>query len=402
MARALEDVKIVELGELVSAPYASKLMADMGAEVIKIERPGAGDRARTRGPFPGGKPNPETSGLFLYLNTNKLGVTLDVATAEGFEIFEKLIAGADILIHNVVPPEMDRIGLTYERLSKINPRLIMTSITPWGMTGPYRNWRAEELTVWAAGGICVLNGAGPKFPDLPPLKAFGHQAGFQGGVHAAAVTMGALLGRLRDGTAQHIDVSVQEVVAALGELAFEQWPYVGLIASRLGQRPVQPIAILQCKDGYIFLCCIEEHQWRAYVDLMGNPEWANEEIFADGFRRAASWDALEIFLQEHASQQSVLDLYLRASEKRIPVSPVSTMGDLVNSEHLRVRGFFVEITQPVAGTHLYPGAPLKCHGTPWEIRMPAPTLGQHNQQVFCGRLGIGAARLAALKGKGIV
>ena len=100
-------------------------------------------------------------GLFLYLNTNKLGVTLDVATAEGFEIFEKLIAGADILVHNVIPPEMDRVGLTYDRLKKINPNLIMTSITPWGLEGPYRNWRAEDLTIWAAGGVCVLNGGGP-------------------------------------------------------------------------------------------------------------------------------------------------------------------------------------------------------------------------------------------------
>ena len=121
MAGALSDVKIVELGELVAAPYASKLMADMGAEVIKIERPGVGDRARTRGPFPKDEPHPDKSGLFLYLNTNKLGVTLDIATAEGFEIFEKLIAGADILIHNVIPPEMDRVGLTYDRLKENQP-----------------------------------------------------------------------------------------------------------------------------------------------------------------------------------------------------------------------------------------------------------------------------------------
>src|SRR5262249_15722841 len=145
MAGALSDVKIVELGELVAAPYAAKLMADMGAEVIKIERPGIGDRARTPGPFPKDHPHPQKSGPYLYLNTNKFGLTLDIATAEGFEIFEKLVAGADILIHNVIPPEMDRVGLSWDRLAKINPKLIMTSITPWGMEGPYRNWRAEDL-----------------------------------------------------------------------------------------------------------------------------------------------------------------------------------------------------------------------------------------------------------------
>jgi len=135
MAAALSDVKIVELGELVAAPYATKLMADMGAEVIKIERPGDGDRGTHARPVSEGPTASRKSGLFLYLNTNKLGVTLDIATEEGFETFTKLIAGADILVHNVIPPEMDRVGLSYDKLRKVNPKLIMTSITPWDSTG---------------------------------------------------------------------------------------------------------------------------------------------------------------------------------------------------------------------------------------------------------------------------
>src|ERR1700677_845035 len=143
MAGALSSLKIVEIGEMASAPYASKLMADMGAEVIKIERPGRGDPSRLRGPFPGGQPHPEKSGLFLYLNSNKLGVTLDIARPEGFDLLEKLVAQADVLIHNVWPPDMDRVGLNYERFLKVNPRLVMTSITPYGLTGPNRNLHAE-------------------------------------------------------------------------------------------------------------------------------------------------------------------------------------------------------------------------------------------------------------------
>src|SRR5258706_3868273 len=131
MAGALSSLKIVEVGEMVSAPYCSKLLADMGAEVIKVERPKIGDRARTRGPCPGDQSHPEKSGLFLYLNTNKRGVTLDIAQPEGFELLEKLAADADILIHNVVPVEMDRVGLNFERMNKVNPKLIMTSITPF-------------------------------------------------------------------------------------------------------------------------------------------------------------------------------------------------------------------------------------------------------------------------------
>jgi crotonobetainyl-CoA:carnitine CoA-transferase CaiB-like acyl-CoA transferase len=402
MAGALSDLKIVELGELVSAPYASKLMADMGAEVIKIERPRIGDSSRRRGPFPRDEAHPEKSGLFLYLNTNKLGVTLDVATPEGFELFERLIAGADILIHNVVPPEMDRVGLTYERLARVNPRLIMTSITPWGIDGPYRNWRAEDLTVWAAGGVCVLNGGGPEHPELPPLKTFGHQSGYQGGVHGAVATMGALMARLRDGEGQHVEVSLQETIASMLEMTFEYWPYMKTVANRLGAKPIAPVETMEAKDGYIYICCIEDHQWDRLVEVMGSPEWAKEDIFADRFKRAASWDALKVFLGEYVSQQTVLGLYKAAQAKRVPLAPVSTMGDLLNSEHLKARGFFVEIAQPVAGTHKYPGAPLKYEKTPWEIRRPAPTLGQHNEEVFGGRLGLEKARLNQLINKGVI
>jgi crotonobetainyl-CoA:carnitine CoA-transferase CaiB-like acyl-CoA transferase len=402
MAGALSSLKIIEIGEQVSAPYASKLMADMGAEVIKIERPLAGDRARTRGPFPGGTPHQEKSGLFLYLNANKYGVTLDIARPEGMELLEKLAAQADVLMHNVAPPDLDRIGLNFERIRKVNPRIVMTSITPYGMDGPYRNWRAEDLTLWSAGGVCVVNGGGAEHPEMPPLKTFGQQAGFQGAVHGAVATMGAVFAQLRDGEGQHVDVSVQESIAAQLELFFEYWPYMGLIASRLGRKPIQPVESLQAKDGWIYVCCIEEHQWRAFVEVMGDPQWANEEIFADRAKRGENWEALKIFLDEYVSQQTVLDLYRKVQAKRVPFAPVSTMGDLLNSEHLKARGFFVEIAHPLAGTQTYPGAPLKYSATPWEIRMPAPTLGQHNEEIFGKRLGLGAARVAELKRTGVI
>jgi crotonobetainyl-CoA:carnitine CoA-transferase CaiB-like acyl-CoA transferase len=402
MAGALSSLKIVEIGEMASAPYASKLMADMGAEVIKVERPGIGDHARVRGPFPGRQPHPEKSGLFLYLNTNKLGVTLDIARPEGFEILERLVAQADVLIHNVAPLEMDRVGLNFERLSKVNRRLVMTSITPYGLTGPWRNLRAEDLTVWSAGGVCVLNGAGPDHPERPPLKTFGNQSGYQGGVHGAVATMAAVMAQLRDGEGQHVDVSCQECIASQLELTFEYWPYMKMIATRLGKKPIQPLEAMQCKDGWIYLCCVEEHQWKGFVEVMGNPEWAGEEIFSDRLKRGENWEALAIFLEEYVKEQTVLDLYRKAQEKRVPFAPVSTMGDLLSSEHLKARGFFVEIAQPVAGTHKYPGAPLKYGATPWEIRLPAPTLGQHNGEIFSQRLGLSSARLGELKRTGVI
>ncbi|HLW70391.1 MAG TPA: CoA transferase [Candidatus Binataceae bacterium] len=402
MPAALSSLKIVEVGEMVSAPYAAKLMADLGAEVIKIERPGIGDGARRRGPFPGGTSHQEKSGLFLYLNANKYGVTLDLARAEGMELLDRLCADADILIHNVAPPDMARIGLDFARMRRVNPRLVMTSITPYGLTGPWRDWRAEDLTLWSAGGICVINGGGMDHPEMPPLRAFGSQSGFQGGVHGAVATLGAVMAALRDGEGQHVDVSIQESLAAQLELFFEYWPYMGVIANRLGRKPIQPLEAMQCKDGWIYLCCVEEHQWRAFVEVMGNPEWANEEIFADRLKRADNWEALRIFLEEYVSHQTVLDLYKKVQAKRVPFAPVSTMGDLLNSEHLKARGFFVEIPHPEAGTHKYPGAPLKYSATPWEIRLPAPVLGQHNAEIFGARLGLSAARLAELQRAGVI
>lgn len=399
--RALEGVRILECGHLVSAAYATKLMADMGAEVIKIEDPGRGDLARQRGPYPGNTPHPEKSGLFLYLNTNKQGVTLDLRQAAGQDIFHRLLKNADALIHNYHPTAMASRGLDYATLEKVNPRLVMTSIAPFGLSGPHKDYQATDLTLWSAGGIAWLNGGGPGTDDMPPLKAFGQQAGFQAGVNAGIATLGALFSRLSTGEGQHVEVSVQECLLSILELTFEFYPYMGVIASRLGQKPIQPLDFLECRDGWIFLCCVEEHQWKNFLDLMGNPEWAGEEIFADRIRRGANWDALKPLLQEWIQDQSVMELYDKAQARRVPIAPVSTMGDLFANEHLKARGFFATITHPATGPLQYPGALYKFSESLWEIRRPAPLLGQHNDEVY-GLLGLSRTEIEQLKSQGTI
>jgi crotonobetainyl-CoA:carnitine CoA-transferase CaiB-like acyl-CoA transferase len=280
--RALEGISIVECGHLASAAYATKLMADMGAEVIKIEEP-TGDQARQRGPYPGHVPHPEKSGLFLYLNTNKYGVTLNLTHPRGQDVFHRLLKDADLLVHNYHPTEMARHGLDYNALAKVNPSLVMTSIAPFGLSGPHKDYQATDLTLWNAGGIAYLNGGGPGTDDMPPLKTFGQQSGYQAGVNAAIASLGALFGRLTTKEGQHIEVSTQESLLSILELTFEFFPYMGVVASRVGQKPIQPLDFLECKDGWVFLCCVEEHQWKNFVDLMGSPEWVNEPIFADRF-----------------------------------------------------------------------------------------------------------------------
>lgn len=400
-ARALEGFRIIECGEMVSAAYAAKLMADMGAEVIKIEEPASGDAARQRGPFPGRLPHPEKSGLFLYLNTNKRGITLNLEDRRGQKIFARLITQADLLIHNYHPTRMPALGLEYERLARLNPSLVMTSITPFGFSGPHKDYQATDLTLWNAGGLCYLNGGGPGSEHLPPLKPFGQQAGFQAGVHAAVASLGALFARVADGLGQHIDFSVQECLMGMAEFAPVMASYAGLVVSRLGTKPLQPLDLMECKDGWIFLCCVEEHQWRAFVEIMDSPQWAEEPLFADRLKRAENWDALKLLLQEWVTDQSADELYRRAQARRIPFAPVSTMGDLLSSEHLKARGFFAEIVHPVAGTFAYPTVPYQFSATPWTLRRPAPCLGQHNAEVY-GGVGMRAQEVEHLKQAGII
>ena len=400
--QALAGVRVLECGEMVSAAYAGKLMADLGADVMKVEAPRHGDAARRRGPYPRGVPDPEKSGLFLYLNTNKRGITLDLRQSRGRELLAELADTTDLLIHNFLPAEMPDMGIQFEALSRRNPRLVLVSITPFGLSGPHRDYQATDLTLWNAGGVASLNGGGPTAGDLPPLKAFGQQSEFQGGLNAAVAGLGALWARERDGHGQHVSISIQESVAAILELAFEFWPYMGMVASRLGQKPIQPVDFIECRDGWIFLCCIEEHQWQTWVEIMGTPEWASMELFENRLTRAANWDALKLFLQEWAQEHGVDELYHAGQARRVPLAPVSTMADLLASDHLKSRGFFAVIDHPRAGQFEYPGAPYKFSHTPWAIRRPAPLLGQHNQEVLSERLRLSDTELQRLRAEGVV
>ena len=382
MPRALEGVTVVELNNTQAAAYGAKLMADLGATVIKVEPP-HGDPARALGPFPNHEPHAEKSGTFLYLNTNKQGVTLDITTSSGRDALDKLLATADVLMHDFTPSQADALGLTWQRIHPVNGNLVMTSIFPFGASGPKRDYASTDLTLLSAGGWTWLNGW-PGHPEMPPLKPYGMQSSYQGGVTAAVSTMGALYARQRGlAKGQHIEISVQECIASILEMTLPMHSYMEVPAVRWGQRPIQVIDFFQCKDGaWVFALTIEEHQWQHLVELMDTPEWATWDVAANRFVRASNWDALRPYMEEWVSQWNADDLYRAAQEKRVPFAPVSTLSDLVKSEHLNARGFFVEVAHPEAGKLKHAGAPYKLSKTPWEIRSPAPTLGQHNDAVL--------------------
>jgi crotonobetainyl-CoA:carnitine CoA-transferase CaiB-like acyl-CoA transferase len=397
---ALAGVRIVECGDFVAPSFAAKQLADLGADVVKIERPGRGDTARHRGPY-AGPADPNRSGFYLYLNTNKRGIAVDLERPEGREILARLARDADLVIHNVAPRDIAASGLDDAALRAANPRLVVTSISPFGLDGPNRDLRVHDINLWAGGGAASLNGGGPGSDDMPPLKGFGHQAGFQTGLNAAVASLGAVYAALVGGQGQLVEVSMQECVTSILEMAYEFYPYMGLVASRLGRKPIQPLDFLECKDGWIFICCVEEHQWQRFVELAGSPEWASMEFFDNRISRAANWDALQIFLGEYAAERTVDELYHEAQARRIPFAPVSTMGDLLSSEHLKARGFFVTLDDGAGGGVTMPGAPYVHGATPWRIRKRAPRLGEDTDAVLSD-LGYDDAARARLRDAGVI
>jgi crotonobetainyl-CoA:carnitine CoA-transferase CaiB-like acyl-CoA transferase len=390
-------LKIVECGQGVSAAFGAKLLADLGAQVIKVEAP-EGDLTRRRGPFPPGSEDPEKSGTFIYLNTNKRGITVDLAQAAGQQLLSELLNRADILIHNVPPAQRAAWGLENAALLGRHPRLIVAAISVFGGSGPYASYKGYELTASNASGWAFLSPGASPYPELPPLKCFGSQCDFQGGVHAAMTILAAYFHRLKSGDAgQVIEVSEQEAVAAMLEMNLMHYTYAGRETSRLGSRALGPWFIADCADGQIFVLAVEEDQWQRLVELMGNPEWAREELFKDRLSRAQNMDALKALMAEWLAGWKVQDLYRAAQEHRVPFAPINTMRSLYESEHLRARNFFVEIDQSGIGKIRVPGMPSQFGKSFWAIRRPAPRLGEHNEEVFCGELGLTKERLGELR-----
>lgn len=367
---------------MISATYATKLMADLGADVVKVEPPD-GDEARRRGPYPSGhEGNPETSGLFLYLNANKRGVVLDLSSDRGREGLERLLGNADVLVHNFTLDQASEAGIDADAIGRRYPKLVHTWVTPFGLSGPHARWEGTNLTVVSAGGWASVTPGNSQLEDEPPLKAFGSQADFQAALHAAVATMGALFARRQTGRGQLVEISAQECIAAALELALVTYTYTGRIASRLGIRTSAPMEIMECKDGLIFVMTADPHQWDAFVRVMGNPEWASWEIFDDRFKRGQNRDALKPLIEDWLRERTVQEVFDLAGEARLPFAPVSNISDLVDSPHLKARGFFVTVRHPEFGELKMPGAPYILPDGGWEIRRSAPRLGQHNAELL--------------------
>jgi crotonobetainyl-CoA:carnitine CoA-transferase CaiB-like acyl-CoA transferase len=397
MDRALSGLKVVEYAHFIAGPYCAKMMAGLGAEVIKVEEP-EGDPARQRGPFLDDLPHPERSGLFLYLNANKLGVTLNLRCATGLEMFQRLVAQADVLIEDSPPALARELGIHYQAFREVNPALVMTSITDFGQSGPYRDYKSCNLVANHMGGIGYLTpGIMPSLEEGSPLKGGGHQADFMAALSAAIVTMAAVYERRRTGEGCHLDLSEYEAVAAIAGRDIAAYSYEGTLPQRHKAMATGSFGLVPCRDGYFQVHCRRNEEWRSFLEVLGCPELVSDERFLTPELRTENWSVLKPLLAQHAMHQSKEELYRRLQARRLACAPANTIADAFDSPHLATRGFPVNIEHPAAGRVRYPGGPYLLSQTPWQVERPAPLLGQHNEEVFCERLGFSKEELARLR-----
>lgn len=387
----------------------AKILADLGCDVIKIEKPG-GSPARNIGPFYHDIPDSEKSLFWLAYNTNKRGITLDIETADGQRLFKRLAEHADFVVESFSPGCLEKLDLGYSALSSLNPRIILTSITPFGQTGPYRDYQSCDLVNMALGSPMYVTGD----PDRPPVRISLPQAHLHAGAQAAAASLIAHYHREMTGEGQWVDVSIHESLIMTTLWLQECWDTNKQVIRRAGisqQRPGSGISsqvTWRCKDGWIswlVLGGVAAHFARKLS------EWAESEGHGDDFLRKIDWDNFDISRETQESQDRIADamrrffmvhtkteLYQGALERGIPLYPISKIEDVFSNPQLGARRYWTELQHEELGTSItYPGAFVTTSGVPCQPRNRAPLVGEHNEEVYCSKLGLTEKDLINLK-----
>ena len=396
-AGLLSGIRVLDLGSGISGPCCAKILADYGAEVIKVEPPGTGDPSRRMGPFAGDDPDPEKSLTFLYLNTNKKGVTLDPSSPTGRKIMDRLLADADVLVENNPPAQSKAMGLDYDSLAATNPQLVVTSITPFGQTGPYRDFQATDIVTYALSGLMYHTGDS----DKEPLRNVLDQSFYVAGANAAAATQVALFARLTSSGGQHVDVSA---AACLGAHLVQPVPYYNYMGAIKGRRPVRGAGfdeLMPARDGYVAPSVQGSQPWATIASLIGLEELQDEK-FATEAGRIAYGEELKKLLIKGLAQWDRMPLFLASGERRLVFGMAQDAGNLANCPHLQAREFFVDVDHPVVGPAPYPGMAVRLPGETITASQPAPLLGQHNAEVFGRELGYPPEDLISLRTQGVI
>ncbi len=384
---------------MVAGPYCGKLLADLGADVVKVEPP-EGDPARQAGPFPPSGPDPECSAMFLYLNTSKRGIVVDLGSPAGTGVLRRLLGWADVCIDGLGVGRFEALGLDWPALSALNPRLVYTSITPYGRSGPRATVGGDELTLIHAGGLGNLLPTRSESIERAPVKMGGHPVGYHGGLAAALATLAAVIGRRLTGRGRCIDISLQEVVLSLVRNNLAGSRYQGTTWSRVPDRP-PAMGRMRTRDGYIVIGTPEDHHFRAFRELLGNPDWL----------AGREWESLEYRihhlmevtdrLDAWMAQQGKHEMHHRAARQGIAAGPINSVADVLADEQYAARGYFRELAHPRAGTLRYPGWPYRMTATPPGFSRAAPRLGEHTDAV-CAGVGYTVEEVRELRQRGVL
>ena len=387
------------------AVFCGKLLADYGADVVKVEPPG-GDPTRNKAPFIGDEVGIDRSSYFLFYNTNKRSVTIDIDTPKGQELFKKLVKTADVLIESSPVGHMESKGLGFDSLNAINPSLVMASVTPFGQTGPWSGYQSSDLISLAASGFMQITGD----PDGPPLRQGNEQSHFPGAQYAAAAIMGALFYRdMQGGGGQYIDVSQQEAMITYYTDAHPAlaWMQRGENVTRVGTNStlVIPLGAYPSSDGWISAGIITPREWENLSQWMyevtGNEEILNDDYKGGNQDRAPFNDIITALVIDFTTRFTSEELFHQGQERNLVFIPVNTVSDLLVDPQLEASNFWFDIDHAEAGTLRYPLGVFDSEEVS-PTTNPAPHLGQDNEAILCGELGLSQSELFSLRSQGVV
>jgi CoA:oxalate CoA-transferase len=397
MTTPLAGITVLDFGQIYQGPYATFLMAKGGADVIKIEPPG-GEPLRRRVIATGG----ETTLPIAMLNANKRAVTLNLKSPRGRELLKQMVAKADVLLENFSPGTMDGLGVGYDVLKQVNPRLIYATGTGFGISGPDRDNLAMDFTIQAASGIMSVTGD----PSGPPMKAGPTLVDFMGGIHLYAAVITALYQRDHTGEGQLVEVAMQETVYPTLASSYDYHLRTGQVPPRAGNRQAgmsaAPYNAFPTQDGYVAIHVVTEGHWQNLLKAMGRTDLADDPRFRSNTERTANMAATEALVTEWTTSLPKAEIVAAAKRYKIPCAPVRNAIEVMNDAHMHERGMLERIDHPSLGPIVVPNSPLRLHGADRVPPIASPKLGQHNQDVFGTWLGLGESGVASLVADGAI
>ena len=398
----LDGIRVIDLSQGVAGPFSTRLLADQGADVIKVESPTLGDPARRLAPFANTLPGSQAGGTFQYVNLGKRGITLNIACESGRRVLRELVAGAQILVESFEPGVLDTLGLGFRELSKFNPGLVMTSVTNFGQTGPYRHFKADEITQYSMGGPMSVTGS----PDHPPLNLADGIVFHQAGTAAALATMIAFFETEVTGVGEHLDISMMEIQAGnidRRSLTFLAYQYTGDRGGRLAAGGSAVSGVIPTRNGYIAFDGGTPAAMEQLPTLIDAPELAQDPRFTDPNARnePENSEMLQSRILEWALNQDNQTAWRKAQAHRSMAAPINNTADLLADPHYTYRGFWNRI-ETSTGLAAYPGSPLTMGGARVSVRRPASRLGEHNGEILRCELGFSREELSKLKQAGVI